>query len=96
MSNPICYLFGHRTIEATAGVEVCERCGDHVAYYLDGSQWTDRERYGLVEPIRKVWRAAWRFAFPRCQQCGKRIWRRRRFVPDEFCSTKCFSEWLPF
>lgn len=94
-----CRFFGHKIIEPTAGVELCERCGDSVAYYHDGSQWTDRERYGLVEPIRNwywIMKRRWLPSiFRRCDQCNKRMWFGSLYDRD-FCCKTCHDEWLPF
>jgi hypothetical protein len=91
----LCWLFGHDPIEPTSGVEVCQRCGDSVAYYLDGSQWTYRERYGVLDPLRAFAFRVRSLALPRCDQCGKLLLFRRR-VCETFCSEKCFDEWIPF
>lgn len=48
MSTIRCKLFGHRITVPTEGVELCERCDEHAAYYLDGSQWADWEYVGIV------------------------------------------------
>lgn len=94
-----CRLVGHAITEPTAGVELCERCGDSVAFYLDGSQWTDRERFGLIEPIRgwvrivrRRWLPSW---LRRCDQCNKRMWFGSSYDRD-FCSKKCHDKWIPF
>jgi len=94
MANFRCWLLGHDPEDISQGVEMCKRCGETVAYYLDGSQWTDRERYGLVDPLRAGWYLFRRWAWPRCQHCGKRLWFRR--CSDRFCSEKCFDEYVPF
>jgi hypothetical protein len=90
--NPICFLFGHKSRELHPGILLCERCYENEY----GTQWTDAERYGALDPIRLLFRAVSRWLFPRCQHCGKRTWRRRRCFRDEFCSDKCFDEWMPF
>ena len=95
MSNVTCYVFGHKPTEVTAGVEACDRCGDTVAYYVDGTQWTDRERYGLIEPLRIVCRRILQWSWPRCYHCGKRLVFRRK-VGYLFCSLQCEDDWIPF
>lgn len=95
MRNVICIVMGHKTTEPTAGVELCDRCGDSVAYYHDGTQWTDRERYGLIDPLRRFcWRIR-RWTMPRCRMCHKSLLFRKPYS-DEFCSDECFSNWIPF
>ena len=92
--NARCWLFGHKPEDVAQGVEECKRCGETVAYYLDGSQWTDRERYGLIDPLRCLWYRVARWTWPRCEHCGKRLWFRR--YNETFCSDECFTKWLPF
>ena len=94
MKNVLCYLLGHKACEPTAGVELCERCGDAADYYGDGSQWTDGERYGLVDPLRRLYWRLRQWTMPRCPKCGKSLLFKKKY--NDFCSNKCFSEWIPF
>lgn len=90
-----CKIFGHKITEPASGVEHCTRCDDHAAYYYDGSQWTDRERNGLVQPLRELWYRLRNWTMPRCDQCGKSLLFRRK-VAHDFCSRTCHDEWIPF
>lgn len=97
--NLVCWLIGHDPTTVAPGVDVCDRCGDTVSYYHDGTQWTDRELYGVIDPLRWYW---WRLRHDflpsvcrKCDQCGKRMWLGSRYS-SEFCSKKCHDEWIPF
>lgn len=91
----LCRVFGHKVSVPTDGVELCDRCGSHAAYYLDGSQWTDEEREGLVGPLRRLWFRARSWTVPRCDHCRKCLLFRRRWAHD-FCSKECQDRWIPF
>lgn len=95
MKKILCRILGHKVSVPTAGVEYCERCHDHAAYYLDGSQWTDDEREGIVGPLRDLWYRLRRWTVPRCDHCGKSLLFRKR-VAHDFCSRECHNKWLPF
>lgn len=98
MRQLLCRIFGHKVSEPTPGVEYCDRCHDHAAYYYDGSQWTDEERDGLVGPIRNWWWRVRNWAWPRCLHCRKRLVLRRK-IKDGcgcFCSEDCEENWIPF
>ena len=92
----LCWLLGHEPEDVTQGVEECKRCGEVVSYYLDGSQWTDRERYGFIDPLRRLWQRFSRWTWPRCWHCGKRLAFRRYRLDRDFCCQKCCDEWVPF
>lgn len=90
-----CWLIGHRDTGDGYGQE-CGRCGDERFLY-DDDAWTDRERYGVVDPLREFWRAIRRRLLYRyCLRCGKRIWRWRSNGCPDFCSDRCGDNWIPF
>jgi hypothetical protein len=69
----------------------CGRCGTDVydpAYVESARAW--------LYPLRRRWWAARAWAWPRCHECGRRLWPWTRRVSDEFCSQACFDRWIPF
>ena len=78
----ICHAIGCRIGENS----VCERCGAAL-YYGDITP-------GRLEPlIRAYRRVVVRLKPKRCEQCRARI---SRFSKEDFCSAKCFDNWIPF
>lgn len=78
----VCHAFGCRIGDHS----VCERCGSAL-YYGDITP-------GRLEPLLRAYRRlAARLKVKRCQQCHARI---SRFGKEDFCSDKCFEEWIPF
>ena len=78
----VCHALGCRIGDHA----VCERCGAAL-YYGDITP-------GQLEPmIRAYHRLKARLKIKRCQQCHARMsW----FRKNDFCSDKCFDEWIPF
>ena len=91
----VCWLIGHRLCEPTCGVELCERCGASHDYMETGGPFTDRERFGVFDPLWQVFSRLRRWTWPRCDQCGKLLVFRRKYG-ETFCSEECMRDWLPF
>ena len=81
--RPKCWLFGC-VIEQSSGL--CNRCAAHL-YDDDFIQGGPLNRLW-------VWWKSLRF-IANCRECGKRLPLRGR-VHGEFCSMKCYDNWLPF
>ena len=79
----ICHAIGCRMSDTAP---VCERCG--------GALYYDFIDEGRLEPLISACRRLMdRLKAKRCIECGARMPRRSK---EEFCSAKCFDNWIPF
>ena len=92
-----CFLFGHNP-DPYMGY-FCTYCDKEFKDYLNYT-----EEWGKIGwHIHKVkqsfqlrWAVyRWRAIFPRCEQCNKLLLFRKRHRKD-FCSEKCYNNYLPF
>ncbi len=87
MKRLLCHAIGCTPLD---DAPACSRCGG--ALYYD---FIDR---GLLQPIFDLYyRVKKKLTVPRCQQCKQRLpWIRNDKVDRDFCSDRCFDEWIPF
>ena len=96
----LCWLLGHSP-RGMMSAGVCRRCGTPTGlrYFRDGRKWTDRERYGVIDPLRKLWRRLL-IAWPSCDECGcPLVFRRKHYEINSgntVCSECLVGDDIPF
>lgn len=91
ISRVRCWLIGCNCSEEYPG---CTRCQAALYSY----DFIERGKLHWLYLIRDLW---WRYKHrvmrkigrAKCHQCGKRFW---RGYDDEFCSSECFDDFIPF